>query len=176
MTTSAQPSTPDDRMMAQRHLRGALGHFATGVTVITAQPAGQAGRVGLTVNSFSSVSLEPALVLWSLSTKSPNLEAFSEGSAHVIHVLSDAQKHLAFQFANPQGDKFTNVDCALDTDLQVPVIAGCTARFYCETERIYPGGDHSIILARVLKFDTADHPPLLFVKGGMLTPETCTPL
>jgi flavin reductase (DIM6/NTAB) family NADH-FMN oxidoreductase RutF len=70
MTTSAQPLTPDDRLMAQHHLRSALGHFAT----------------GLTVNSFSSVSLERALVLCSLSTHSPNLDAFCDGSAHVMHV------------------------------------------------------------------------------------------
>jgi 3-hydroxy-9,10-secoandrosta-1,3,5(10)-triene-9,17-dione monooxygenase reductase component len=98
------------------------------------------------------------------------------GSAHVIHILADAQKDLAYQFSNPKSDKFANVDYAMDAQLQVPVIEGCAARFYCETDRIYQAGDHSIILARVLKFDTADHPPLLFVKGHMLTPETCTPL
>ena len=95
MTTSAQPLTPDDRLMAQHHLRSALGHFAT----------------GLTVNSFSSVSLERALVLCSLSTHSPNLDAFCDGLAHVMHVLSDAHKHLAYQLANPQGDMLTPETC-----------------------------------------------------------------
>jgi flavin reductase (DIM6/NTAB) family NADH-FMN oxidoreductase RutF len=176
MSSTTSPSVQDARLAAQRALRGALGHFATGVTVITAQQPAQDGWVGLTVNSFSSVSLEPPLVLWSLSNKSPNLDAFSVGTAHVIHILAEPQKDLAYQFSNPKADKFANVTYAVDPQLQVPVLEGCTARFYCETDRIIEGGDHSIILARVLKFDTADHPPLLFVKGNMLTPETCTPL
>ncbi len=176
MSSTSSPSSQDTGLTAQPTLRGALGHFATGVTVITAQQPSQEGWVGLTVNSFSSVSLEPALVLWSLSNKSPNLDAFTVGSTHVIHILADAQKDLAYQFSNPKIDKFANVDCAMDAQLKVPVIEGCAARFYCETDRIYQAGDHSIILARVLKFDTADHPPLLFVKGNMLTPDTCTPL
>jgi len=174
------PSTPakpaDERLQAQRALRSALGHFATGVTVITAKPPGQKNMVGLTVNSFSSVSMEPALVLWSLSNTSPNLAAFEPGSQHVIHILADTQKDLAYRFANPKVDKFAEVDYVMNETFDAPVIAGCAARFYCETDRLFQGGDHSIILARVLRFDTDAHTPLLFVKGSMLSTDTLAPV
>ncbi len=176
----SKPSVPtspaDDQLQAQRALRQALGHFGTGVTVITARQAGQDGLVGLTVNSFSSVSMEPALVLWSLSNKSPNLAAFAPGSPHVIHILADTQKDLAYRFANPKVDKFADVDYLMNEAFDAPVIAGCVARFYCETESLLQGGDHSIILARVLRFDTAAHNPLLFVKGSMLSTDTLAPV
>ena len=175
-TPSAAPSPDDERLQAQRAMRHALGHFATGVTVITARPPGQDSLVGLTVNSFSSVSMDPALVLWPISNTSPNLEVFDVGAQHVIHILADSQKDLAYRFANPKVDKFAEVDYALTDVFQAPVIAGCVARFYCETDRVFQGGDHSIILARVLRFDTAAHTPLLFVKGSMLSTDTFAPV
>jgi flavin reductase (DIM6/NTAB) family NADH-FMN oxidoreductase RutF len=98
------------------------------------------------------------------------------GSQHVIHILADTQKDLAYQFSNPKVDKFADVDYALNEDFHAPVIAGCVARFYCETDRVFQGGDHSIILARVLRFDTAAHAPLLFVKGSMLATENFAPV
>ena len=161
---------------AQRALRHALGSFPTGVTVITTQEADSRALVGLTVNSFSSVSMDPALVLWSIANKSPNLAAFQSGAQHVIHILADSQKDLAYRFANPKVDKFAEVDYALSDAFHAPVIAGCVARFYCETDRVFQGGDHSIILARVLRFDTAAHAPLLFVKGSMLGTDTFAPV
>lgn len=173
---AAAPSTAHERQSAQRALRDALGHFATGVTVVTTRPAGGTGLVGLTVNSFSAVSLEPALVLWSLSNNSPNLAAFKPGAQHVIHILAQDQKDLAYRFAKPAQDKFAEVDFAWADDFQAPVIDGCVARFFCETDRVLQGGDHSIILARVVRFDTAAHVPLLFVKGHMLSAETLTPV
>lgn len=173
--STATPSA-EDHLKAQRALRNALGHFATGVTVITTRQSMQEGLVGLTVNSFSSVSMDPALVLWSISNKSPNLGAFDLGSQHVIHILADTQKDLAYQFSNPKVDKFAKVDYVLNDDFHAPVIAGCVARFYCETDRVFQGGDHSIILARVVRFDTADHAPLLFVKGSMLATENFAPV
>ena len=176
----SSPSTPtsaaDERLKAQRALRDALGHFATGVTVITARPPGQESLVGLTVNSFSSVSMDPALVLWSISNKSPNVAAFDTGAQHVIHILADSQKDLAYRFANPKVDKFAEVDYTLTEAFHAPVMAGCAARFYCETDRVFQGGDHSIILARVVRFDTAAHAPLLFVKGSMLGTDTFAPV
>ena len=175
-TSSSSPSPANERQKAQRALRDAFGHFATGVTVITARPPGQEGLVGLTVNSFSSVSMDPALVLWSISNQSPNVAAFDPGAQHVIHILAERQKDLAYRFANPKLDKFADVDYALNEDFHAPVLAGCVARFYCETDRVFQGGDHSIILARVLRFDTAAHAPLLFVKGSMLGTDTFAPV
>lgn len=164
----------DPQQQAQRALRNALGAFPTGVTVITARDEQRDSLVGLTVNSFSSVSLEPALVLWSLSRKSPNLGVFAQGRAHVIHVLADAQKDMAYQFANPRADKYAGVDYQMTEAFKAPVIQGCAARFFCEVHQVLDGGDHHIILARVLRHDTSDLPPLLFAKGQMMSLESCT--
>ena len=156
-----------------RQLRQALARFATGVTVITTR-TDQGIRLGLTANSFSALSLDPALVLWSLSRKSPNLSLFAPGCAHVIHVLADTQKDMAYQFASPGADKYAGVDYQLTEAFPAPVIEGCTARFYCEVHQVLDGGDHHIILARVLRYDTRDVPPLLFAKGQMMSLDTCT--
>lgn len=163
----------DPQQQAQRALRNALGAFPTGVTVITACDEPRDSLVGLTVNSFSSVSLDPPLVLWSLSGKSPNLNVFLPGRLHVIHVLADGQKDMAYQFANPRSDKYAGVDYKLTETFRAPVIEACSARFYCEVHQVLEGGDHHIILARVLHYDTTDLPPLLFVKGQMMSLESC---
>ena len=89
----------------QRALRDVLGTFPTGVTVITTLGLPERRPVGLTVNSFSSVSLDPPLALWSLSRRSPNLAQFPVGKAHVIHILAEQQAPVALQFANPKADK-----------------------------------------------------------------------
>ena len=154
---------------AQRALRHALGSFPTGVTVITAQDAESRALVGLTVNSFSSVSLDPPLVLWSISNRSANLPHFSAGRAHAIHVLSSGQEALARQFATPQADKFAGVAYQLCSESGVPLIEGCAARFDCVTESVTPAGDHQIILARVLRYETAALTPLLFARGAFAT-------
>jgi len=164
----------DPQQQAQRALRNALGAFPTGVTVITACDAQGDSLVGLTVNSFSSVSLEPALVLWSLSCKSPNLGVFAPGRSHVIHVLADGQKDMAYQFANPRADKYAGIDYQITDAFQAPVIHGCCARFFCEVHQVLDGGDHHIILARVLRYDSRDLPPLLFAKGQMMSLDSCT--
>ena len=95
--------------------------------------------VGLTANSFNSVSLDPPLVLWSLARKSPNLDQFVVGRQHAIHVLSDAQKDLAYHFAAPKPDKFAGVDHVVPADFKAPILAGATACFYCETHQLLDG-------------------------------------
>ena len=154
---------------AQRALRHALGSFPTGVTVITTQDTESQSLVGLTVNSFSSVSLDPPLVLWSISNRSANLPHFLAGRSHAIHVLSSGQEALARQFATPQADKFAGVAYRLCSDSGVPLIEGCAARFDCVTESVTPAGDHQIILARVLRYETEALTPLLFARGGFAT-------
>ena len=154
---------------AQRSLRRALGSFPTGVTVITTQDAPSKSLVGLTVNSFSSVSLDPPLVLWSISNRSTSLAHFSAGRAHAIHVLSSGQEALAQQFATPQADKFAGVAYQLCSESGVPLIEGCAARFDCVTESVTPAGDHQIILARVLRYETEALTPLLFARGAFAT-------
>jgi flavin reductase (DIM6/NTAB) family NADH-FMN oxidoreductase RutF len=161
---------------AQRAFRNALGSFPTGVTIITAQDAQSLALVGLTVNSFSSVSLDPPLVLWSLSNRSANLAHFSAGRAHAIHVLSSGQEALARQFATPQADKFEGVSHQLSGESGVPLIEGCAARFDCVTDSVIPAGDHQIILARVLRYEAEALTPLLFARGAFATAVLPPPL
>jgi flavin reductase (DIM6/NTAB) family NADH-FMN oxidoreductase RutF len=166
-------SSAQAQVQAQRALRHALGSFSTGVTIITTQ--GEPGQplVGLTVNSFSSVSLEPPLVLWSLSNRSTNQAHFAVGRQHAIHVLSEEQESLARQFASPQADRFVGIDYQPPGVFGAPLLEGCCARFYCVTESVLPAGDHQIILARVLRYETTPTAaPLLFVRGGFATAAT----
>ena len=152
----------------QKAFRNALGCFPTGVTIITTQDPADGRLTGITVNSFSSVSLDPPLVLWSLARKSPNLEQFGVGRQHAIHVLSHAQKDLAYHFATPKPDKFAGVAHALTSDFKAPILDAVTACFYCETHQLLDGGDHLIVLARVVRHETTDRAPLLFAKGAIL--------
>jgi flavin reductase (DIM6/NTAB) family NADH-FMN oxidoreductase RutF len=160
----------------QRAFRNALGSFPTGVTIITTQDPDSQNLIGLTVNSFSSVSLDPALVLWSISRHSPNLNQFGLGRQHVIHILAETQKDIAYQFAKPGADKFAGVNYQLSAPFKAPVIQDCSARFYCETHQVLDGGDHLIIVAKVLHHDESDLLPLLFVRGTMMSSEACSPI
>src|SRR5438309_9937659 len=120
-TELASGSSPID----PRDFRNALGTFATGVTVITA--AAPDGRpVGLTCNSFASVSLNPPLVLWSLVIYSPNLSVFQDASHFAVNVLGASQQALSTQFATPSDDKFAGVDWTPGLG-QAPILAGCVA-------------------------------------------------
>lgn len=157
-----------------RALRNVLGSFATGVTVITTLEERDHRPVGLTVNSFCSISLSPALVLWSMAKSSPSRELFGEGQSHVIHILADNQMALARQFATPQADKFLGVDYQIPDGFPAPLINGCTARLYCQTDQVMSGGDHDMILAKVLHYELAEAPPLLFSRGNFLSALTCS--
>lgn len=152
-----------------RAFRNALGTFPTGVTVITTRDSDTGRAVGLTVSSFNSVSLQPRLVLWSIARTSPNLEQFSAGKRHVIHVLAHDQAELAKRFANPKIDKFEGVALAQNADAEPPVLAGVAAYFECVTESLLEGGDHWIVLSRVQDYQTQDFRPLLFWSGQLLT-------
>jgi flavin reductase (DIM6/NTAB) family NADH-FMN oxidoreductase RutF len=154
-----------DDMPPQRALRNVLGTFPTGVTVITALALPEHRPVGLTVNSFSSVSLDPPLALWSISRRSPNLASFAAGAFHVIHFLAQQQAAIALQFANPAADKFAGVDYRLDEATGAPAIEGCVARLYCRTESVSEGGDHLVIISRVLRHEVSERTPLVFYRG-----------
>ena len=168
MTAAVADQAQAQAQAQQKAFRNALGSFPTGVTIITTQDPADGRLTGLTVNSFSSVSLDPPLVLWSLARKSPSLDQFAVGRQHAIHVLSHGQKDLAYHFATPKADKFAGVEHVLGTDFKAPILQGTTACFYCETHQLLDGGDHLIVLARVLRHETSDHAPLLFAKGAML--------
>jgi len=143
--------------------RRALGSFATGVTIITTRDA-DGNNIGLTANSFNSVSLNPPLVLWSLAESSNSLAAFRQAAHWAVHVLAADQEPLSTRFAKRGVDKFAGLDCELGVD-GVPLLRGCTARFECRTAFQYEGGDHVIFVGQVLNFTRADSAPLVFHSG-----------
>ncbi|MCE5974760.1 flavin reductase family protein [Sinirhodobacter sp. WL0062] len=147
-----------------RQLRDALGCFATGVTVITACEAGSTTPVGITVNSFASVSLDPALVLWSAARSSLRHQHFSAAPAFAIHVLRADQAPLADRFTR-RGHGFEGLDF-LRNEHDVPLLDGALARFECVTEATHEGGDHTIIIGRVVRFQAGQGEPLTFFRGG----------
>ncbi len=144
-----------------RELRGALSRFGTGVTIVSTQT--DAGPVGITANSFSSVSLDPPLVLWSASKTSRRFPFFSEAEHMAIHILAEEQMPLCRAFAaSPHA--FDAADWA-EGQTGAPLIDGCLARFECERYAEYDGGDHAIIVARVLRASVRQGTPLLFFGG-----------
>ncbi|MFO1106538.1 MAG: flavin reductase family protein [Amaricoccus sp.] len=147
---------------SERGLRNALGRFATGVTVVTTRT--EEGPLGITANSFASLSLDPALVLWSPARKSSRFPAFERAPFFAIHVLSAGQRALAERFARI-GDDFAGIACA-DGREGTPLIEGSCARFECRHAAGHDGGDHLIVVGEVLGFSESDLPPLLYYRGG----------
>lgn len=147
-----------------RSLRNALGRYATGVAVVTAlTPDGK--PIGLTINSFAAVSLNPALVLWSLDNGSSSLDAFSQASHHAINVLAADQKELSQLFASRNGERFVGLDWQPGLG-GAPLFAGTCATFEVANETRHPGGDHTIFIGRVERLgDHAERDPLLFFGG-----------
>ena len=145
-----------------RAYRHALGKFATGVTIVTCDS--EIGPLGMTVNSFASVSLDPPLVLWSPARSSQRCAAFEKAEHFAIHVLNDAQKDHCHVFAK-EGTNFQDLDWSL-SDKGVPLIEGCMARFQCVRHAVHDGGDHSIIVGRVIAASVADGDPLVFSRGA----------
>lgn len=160
MSTANQQAAAFD----QRDFRSALATFATGVTIVTAcSPDG--ALHGLTANSFSSVSLDPPLVLWSLSRFAPSLEAFRRATHFGVNVLGTEHRELSVSFARGQPDKFAGVEYVLGA-FGVPLIAGAIAQFECRVADRYYGGDHEIFLGAVERYAYERKPPLLFCHGA----------
>lgn len=151
-----------------RQFRRALGAFATGVTVITTVDA-NGKDVGLTANSFNSVSLDPPMILWSLDKKSSNFNAFMGSEYFAVHVLSAEQDHISNQFAKSGVDRFAGMDFQRGVG-STPLLEGCSAWFVCRMAHRYEGGDHFIIVGEVLSYKNFEKPPLVFHSGkyGML--------
>ena len=147
-----------------RALRDALGQFATGVTVVTTVTA--AGEpAGITVNSFTSLSLSPPLVLWNLGQYSANWDAFQDVTHFAIHVLAADQEPLALAFSHPGGDPFAGLQ--VDKGLGgLPLLSGVLAQFECQVMHRYPGGDHEMLIGEVLDYREFDGEPLLFYRGN----------
>lgn len=147
----------------KRILRNALGAFATGVTVVTTKaPDGK--DLGRTANSFSSVSLDPPLILWSLSKTSSAFEAFKQSDFFAVHILSADQDSISGAFASSSVNPFDSMEVKRGHD-EIPLIEDCAARFECKTTYQYEGGDHIIFVGEVIDFRHSSIPPLLFHGG-----------
>ncbi|HEY7385968.1 MAG TPA: flavin reductase family protein [Beijerinckiaceae bacterium] len=157
----------DQDVIDQRHLRHALGRFATGVTVITTRTA-EGKLEGLTANSFSAVSLDPPLVLWSLRRNASSLSSFSDSGYFAVNVLAANQCDLSRHFATPSKDRFAGTDYAVGLG-GCPLLPDCLASFECSTEHTVTGGDHIIFIGRVLRATYRDGEPLIFSAGKYCT-------
>lgn len=153
----------DDGVVRQRDLRDALGAFATGVTVVTVlAPDGR--YVGLTVSSFNTVSLEPPLIVWSLSLASANLGAFRNTRHYAVNVLAHDQAWLSRRFATRSEDKFDGLDLRPGLG-GLPLLPGCCAYFECRGEAQHAGGDHVVFIGRIERFVRLEKEPLVFHAG-----------
>lgn len=143
--------------------RSALGSFVTGVTIVTA--CDSAGcDVGVTANSFNSVSLDPPMVLWSLARKSSSLAAFEAATHFAVHILAADQEELSNRFAKSGADKFAGVEIARGAG-GAPLLPGAAAQFECRTAFCHDGGDHVIFVGEVEAFSRSERPPLVFHGG-----------
>ncbi|MEL6206273.1 MAG: flavin reductase family protein [Pseudomonadota bacterium] len=145
----------------ERAYRDALGRFCTGITVITCMVDDK--PLAMTANSFSSVSLDPPLVLWSPAVNSRRHDPFVAAQRFSIHVLCEGQLELARAFAKDGWD-FSHADWRL-TDLGTPAIGGVLTRLDCHHHAAHGAGDHTIVLGRVEHVETADGRPLVFAAG-----------
>lgn len=151
-----------------RALRDAFGAFATGVTVVTASDA--AGKpIGFTANSFTSVSLDPPLLLVCLAKSSRNYDSMTSAGRFAINVLSETQKDVSNTFARPVEDRFATVDWRLGRD-GCPIFSDVAAWFECSMQDIIEAGDHVIIIGRVTAFENSGLNGLGYARGGYFTP------
>ena len=154
------------RTFDARELRQTLGSFVTGVTVITTVDADGKPH-GLTANSFSSVSLDPPLILWSQSLAAPSHPVFSACERFVVTILADDQVEISNKFARGGADKFAGTQ--LESGLGgVPLLAGCAAHLECRKVNAYPGGDHVVFIGQVERIRRHTRQPLVFGGGKYL--------
>ena len=144
-------------------LREAFGMFSTGITVVTTTDKNK-NPIGMTVNSFSSVSLDPPLVLWSIAKKQPSYGTFLEAKGYAVNVLSKEQIELCNHFASPLENKFDNVNWKLSEN-GFPLLNNTIACFDCVKWNDYAGGDHTILVGKVTSSDKTNLKPLTFWNG-----------
>lgn len=150
--------TEDDKL----DLRRSLGRFATGVAVVTC--LGDRGPCGITANSFSSVSLDPPLVLWNIAKVSHSLRAYLDAGHFAINVLGVEQRHISHHFAQSDHTVFDGVEYT-SSEHGVPILPDTIACFECRTFDVHDCGDHYIIIGMIERFRSNDEEPLLFYSG-----------
>jgi flavin reductase (DIM6/NTAB) family NADH-FMN oxidoreductase RutF len=163
-STVTPPRKAQPPSFSSQEFRAALGMFATGVTIVTAR-TGDGQVIGLTANSFNSVSLDPPLVLWSLARAAASLPSFSAGSHYAINVLAADQKSLAERFALKGADRWSGVNFT-EGIAGSPLLTGAAATFECFNRSRYEEGDHVIFVGEVERCSwRAGASPLLFHGG-----------
>ena len=144
--------------------RTTLGHFPTGVTVVTA--AGAAGPVGMAIGSFTSVSLDPPLVMFCPGKESGTWLSIKDSGSFCANILGEDQKDTCGVFAMPSDDRFAGIEWTTDAT-GAPVLPGCVGHIDCDIHAILDGGDHDIVIGLVKSLAiTGDQGPLLFFQGG----------
>lgn len=143
--------------------RRALSRFATGIGVVTTLDA-NGEKVGITISSFNSVSLEPPLILWSIGLESMSYDVFIDVEHFAVHILAKHQEDLCERFAQRGEQKFNSLACREGLH-GVPILPDFSACFECSTEHIYPGGDHKIIVGRVHRFEEREADPLIYYRS-----------
>ena len=157
------PGTTVSRPIEPRELRDAFGTFATGVTVVTARRPDRQ-PIGVTANSFASVSLSPPLALWCIARDSASVPAFVEGADFAVHVLTAAQHEVALRFATRGGEKYPGGTVA-GKHGPAPNVPGALCRIDCVVQEVHPGGDHLIVVGLIVAVDRRVGAPLLFHGG-----------
>ena len=148
-----------------RQLRDALGRYATGVAIVTARDGG-GQPVGLTINSFASVSLAPPLVLWSLGLQSRYLDAFTQASHHAIHILAASQQEWSNRFASPNGERFAGIDWQSGLG-GAPLLPGTIVTLEVANTSSQIAGDHHLFIGQVARLSGIEaQAPLLYHAGG----------
>ncbi|HTP76603.1 MAG TPA: flavin reductase family protein [Rhizomicrobium sp.] len=147
-----------------RAYRTALGSFPTGVAVITTTASAE-HHMGITVNSFTSVSLEPPLVLWCLDKKSDRYHAFTKARSYTVSILGTEHQDVSSRLAK-QGNHSLDGIALSDTELGPPALADALSVFECEAEAVHDAGDHAILIGRVVRFSRLGNgEPLVFFRG-----------
>ena len=147
----------------QAAFRQALGHFATGVTVVTTSHEG--AFYGMTVSAFSSLSLEPPLILICIQTTTPTHEALADASTFAVNILCEDQEQLSRHFATRQSEKFEGIAYTLGAS-GCPLLSGVLATIECRITERLPGGDHTIIVGEVLQTAVHKGTPLIYYRSG----------
>lgn len=145
-------------------LKDAMSRFATGVTVVTTRFGGQ--DYGMTCNSFNTVSMEPAMVLWSIRKSSMSHAAFTQGAGYVVNILAADQKDLALKFTQgSHAERFAGLEVARSLN-EMPRLGGAASWFACSIEKIVSAGDHDILIGRVEDFGASENsaPSLIYAQ------------
>jgi flavin reductase (DIM6/NTAB) family NADH-FMN oxidoreductase RutF len=166
VVTQNPGTAPIEGAIDPKLFRKTMGCFATGVTIVTTKSEGE--HHGMTVNSFTSVSLNPTLILVCLTNTARTTAAIQARGWFVINILQEAQAALSNRFARPSEDHYAELDFTIN-EYDLPVLSGCLAHLVCRVHRVDPGGDHMIVLGEVVKAEFRESTPLLFFRGAYST-------